>query len=344
MGRRSRGRVWRCLACVSAVVAMAVPATPASGQSILSASLTFDNDGFNFWIPPRQRSDFFYTHGTHLDFVLASPPPLAGLVGARDRPRCGGRSEVQSCVVTRLRFSQQIYTPEDLFSPPPAAIFGDLGNIQGRPYAGWLSARLSGQQVTRDRSRSLAVELGITGGPSLGGAAHRAIHRWLGKAEPWGWEFQLPFEVAGAVEMRDQHVVDAFGDDRRASLTLLPAWWATLGTLRTGVGGELGARFGWNAPPNRVWASGLAGGSRFWASVVAGVEVELVAHDLFLDGSIWRQTLSTAREPILGRTRFGVEMGWGRVGLTFSTTRSSRAFRAQPEGHTFSTIALRLLG
>lgn len=336
-----------CRAGVIGLVLVGCSWSPMSAQAIQSASLTFDNDGFNFWIPPQQRSDFFYTHGTHLDFVLAAAPPLAGLFGVEGMPLCADLAPATApCLATHLRISQQIYTPEDLFRPPPQTIFGDLRNIGERPYAGWLSARLGAERISGSTGRYIGLELGVTGGPSLGGAAHRTIHRLLGKTEPFGWEYQLPFELAAAATIRDRHAWEPFESDEgesAVSMALIPTWWATLGTLRAGGGGGLSARLGWNSPVRRMWSPGAARGQGFWAVAVAAMDAELVAHDLFLDGSIWRETLATAREPVLGRTRLGLELGWGGVGVGFSVTRSSRAFKAQSEGHTFSTIVLRLL-
>lgn len=337
----------QALALVAALL-VGLPA-PAASQSVRAVSLAFDNDGFNFWIPPRQRTDWFYTHGTRLDVVLMARPPAEGLFGVGELPVCGSEGAADTagaaaeCLVTHLRLSQQIYTPENLFGYVPQDLFGTYPRTADRPYAGWLSARLGVERVSPTRNRLVGVEIGVTGRASLGGQAHLMIHRWLDKHDPVGWEYQIPFEVAAAVTVRNQAVWPAPAAVQGLSLSVLPSWQASLGSLRTSAGVGMGLRLGWNSPPGAEWRTRPRSDGPLWGSATIGFDAEAVAHDLFLDGSLWRETVSTTREPVVARARAGIELGFRGLGLQFAVTRSTPAFAAQREGHTYGTLGLRVL-
>lgn len=332
------------LAIAIALVA-ALPRSTAA-QTVRSVTLAFDNDGFNFWIPPQQRTDWFYTHGSRLDFVLMARPPAEGLFGVRALPVCGEETPAGigvECLVTRLQFSQQIYTPENLFGYVPQNLFGTYPRTSDRPYAGWLSVRVAAERVSPSRNRSIGVEVGVTGRASLGGQAHLMIHRWLDKHDPVGWEYQIPFEVAAAVTIRDRAVWPAPTAARGLSMAVLPSWQASLGSLRTAGGVGLGLRLGLNSPPGEEWRGRTRDDGGLWGAVAIGFDVEAVAHDLFLDGSLWHETVSTTREPVVARARAGIEVGFRGLGLHFGATHSTPAFTAQREGHTYGTLGLRVL-
>ncbi len=337
----------QALALVAALL-VGLPA-PAASQSVRAVSLAFDNDGFNFWIPPRQRTDWFYTHGTRLDFVLMARPPAAGLFGVEALPVCGAEATTNAgrpageCLVTHFRLSQQIYTPENLFGYVPQNLFGTYPRTTDRPYAGWLSMRVGAERVSPSRNRFIGVEIGVTGRASLGGQAHLMIHRWLDKADPVGWEYQIPFEVAAAVTIRNRAVWPASAAARGLSLSILPSWQATLGSLRTSGGVGMGLRLGWNSPPGAEWRTRSRDDGPVWGLATIGFDAEAVAYDLFLDGSLWHETVSTAREPVIARARAGIEVGFRGLGLQFGVTRSTPAFTAQKEGHTYGTLGLRVL-
>lgn len=316
------------LALALTLGALLVGPDTVSGQRPGAARLAFDNDGLNVWIPPSRRSDWFYTHGTRLDAAVDWTPPSWMAPGREGLATCEG--EVMPCLVTRVGISQEIYTPRNLFFFTPG-----LGD---RPYAGWLSATLSAERVAPGRSAELSMELGVTGPPSLGRKAHLTIHRLLDKAEPRGWEHQIPFEVAGAVSYGETWRWPAVGGGRGPSAALQPHWRGTLGTLRTSGRLGLALRLGWNAPPGVAWTGPRTGGA--FVLAVVGAEGELVVRDLFLDGSIWRDTDRTVREPLLGRERIRLVAGWGSFGIELGVTRESPAFKRQERSHTWSTVGV----
>lgn len=312
------------LAHAALLILLLTPAL-ASGQGVRAWSLALDNDGFVFWDPPSQRSDWYYTHGMQLEAVLGRTPP--GL----DRAVCGeGAPEVGGCYLTRVSVGQQIYTPANVFSsvPPP----------EDHPYGGLLYAEMAADRVDPDGLTRLALRVGVTGGPSLGQPAHQGFHRWLGKAEPTGWEYQLPFEVAFALALHRTLAWSPMTAEAPVSVALLPEWGATLGTLRTSADFGLALRLGVNAPPVEDWQGSPRKG--FHASADVGFQGEVVLRDLFLDGATFAESVSTERDIWVDRRRARLRVGVGGFSLEFSAIRVSPRFRAQPEPHTYGTIRL----
>jgi hypothetical protein len=313
---------------LTVLLALAGLARPTAAQELRALSLALDNDGLAVWTPPGQRQDWYYTHGTRLEATLAGTPPLLGrlLPGAGDATPCPPHGGPEACTVTHVRLGQQIFTPQSLFDDEPPE--GD------RPYAGWLYVGLGAERTSPNGSLELAVEVGVTGRPSFGRQAHLAVHRWLDKYPPQGWDTEIPFEVAFLVRARRTWWHTATSGP--ASVALIPRWEASLGTVRTGLGGGLEVMAGWNASPDPIWSAPDREGG--WAVVRAGFEGELVVRDLFLDGSTFGQSVSAERRPLVGRLHAGLEVGWNGLGLEFSVVRASRAFEVQEEPHTFATI------
>lgn len=323
------------------MIALAVSLTPCGlrGQGLRSISLAFDNDGFDFWVPPDQRTDWFYTHGTHLEAVLAWRAP--GILGQGGDPACGTDSSATACVVTHLRLGQEIYTPERLFTYGLPGYLDDGYRLPpDRPYAGWLYGEVASERIAPGGTTRIGVQLGVTGPPSLARSAHLAFHRWLDKAKPTGWEYQIPFEPAFAVSYRSTRLWPALDPDRTVTAALEPHWTATAGTVRTAAEVGLSARLGVDAPPGLAWAGPSPRPA--YLMVELGVEGEWVLRDLFLDGSTWRKSMSVAKEPLLGRARIQVSAGWSDVGLEFAVTRSTREFEGQDRAHTFGTLRVRV--
>lgn len=312
------------LVALAALAAIA-PALPA--QEMRAFTVSFDNDGFVFWDPPSQRSDYYYTHGMRVEALLARTPP------AIDLPVCGAAPPpAGACVLTSFSLGQQIYTPENVFSDDPP--------VNDHPYGGLLYAELGASRVTSDGRTRVGLQVGVTGAPSLGRQAHQGFHRWLDKAEPTGWEHQIPFEVAFALDARRTAVWAPLPAAWPLSFALMPEWGGTLGTLRTSTGAGLGLRLAWNAAPETDWGLGNASGLQVVATFEGSGEV--VFRDLFLDGSTFGESVRAERTLLVGRRGGRLQIGIGGFALEFSATRVSPRFRAQDTAHTYGTIRLHL--
>lgn len=302
------------------------------GQTQRVVGFTLENDGLAVWRSRPERSDWYYTHGARLEWTGTWLPPGSGRLGLRDLPVCGNGLTDAPCRRSRFALTQRIFTPKALFTHLPLV----PPELSDRPYAGWLSLSVAVERVSVRRSTRYAVELGVTGDASFGRQLHLAIHDWFDKAPPQGWDQQIPFEPAGALSARHALRVGRLGDGSGLSAVLEPSVALTLGTLRTS--GEVGATFhlGWNALPDAPWS----GDGRVLISL--GLGGEAVARDLFLDGSLWRKTARTEREPIVLTSQLRLLLGWRSLNLRLGATRTSPTFTLQDEPHVFGTFGVSL--
>lgn len=119
--------------------------------------VTAENDYFNFWLPPGERSDDNYTQGLRVSWEAGVPLFVRRFV-------C---HDVQACAST-IEIGQEIFTPtDDAASPIPGQ----------RPYAGCLYARATALAATEGTRRSLGVTVGVTGVPSLAAQTQEIFHQ-----------------------------------------------------------------------------------------------------------------------------------------------------------------------
>jgi len=318
---------WRVRTLSLALLALSLAQRPAQAQGVREVRVSMDNDGWAFWVP--RPTDWFYTDGQFIELVgdwSVSGLPSLGVRG----PSCYSPGESRACVSTLVAFGQKIYTPENLFFYRPGVV--------DRPYAGWMSLTWARDRVTPGRTTRVALEVGVTGDPSLARLIQRGLHTVLNRIPPQGWEYQIPFEVAFAASVRDTWRIPLKDDGKGWTLALEPHWVATAGTMRTSAEAGYAFRVGWKASP----ASDVPGTSFSEFHMVArlGAEGEAVLRDLFLDGSTWRKSASIPKEPLVGRTRASVLLGWRRVDLRLAVTRSTREFKAQDVPHLYGTLGV----
>lgn len=323
-------RTTRSLAAL--LLMLASNAAPATAQAVRSLALSAHNDGLVFWIPPDRREDRYYTHSLKAVGVVAWALPWKRLLGGGESEPCGTRRSLDPCTVTRLTLGQEIYTPDFIFERDPES--------HDRPFAGLLYVAAAAVRLAPDRSSTLGIQVGVTGKPSFAAPFHRWFHRFLDKHEPMGWEHQIPFEPAFLVRYETRRAFSLAGGGTPLALRLVPHGGGTLGTLRTGASGGVFLEGSWNAP--FFDGVGEAGNGPFSLRMGVGVEGELVARDLFLDGSTWASSVRATREPFVGRLRSRFQVGWGRLAVEWATNHSTLEFRGQRGQHTYGTIRLRL--
>lgn len=302
----------------------------ARAQGLRSFSLSADNDGFVFWIPPHRRTDWYYTHGLRAEAVLSWAPPLSKLLGGPESTACVKDPGPEACVLTRITAGQAIFTPSWLFDTDRQR--------HDRPYAGWLFLDATSVRTSPDESTSFGLEVGVTGDASFAAPLHRWFHRSLGKHEPLGWDRQIPFELALTLRYGRRKAYPVMAPGEKDGLHFQPHGSFSLGTLRTGALAGASFLFGWNAPPTLEWRGPRSPDGYLLVSI--GAEGELVLRDLFLDGSTWGSSARVDKVPLVGRLAARVQLGWGRVGLELAATKTSIQFTAQEGAHTVGTLRL----
>lgn len=275
-------------------------AAPAHAQRIVAAHLAVDNDFFALRLG-RAPMDFDYTSGLELSAEVDGAPSWAAkLVAARDE-------------TTTLRFAigQQIYTPR---SPGMRAITSQ------RPFAGWLYGAASVRSESTRTIRTLRVEIGVTGPPSLAEPTQMGLHDLFGSTPVTGWDDQLPFEPG---------VVARYSLERRIHL---PAGDDYGIELRPGVALGLGT----------IW-SGASTGAGLIArkgllTVFGGVRGEWVWRNEFLDGAAFRSSESTPNLPLVGQFDYGASLRLGQFGATARFVTRSREYDGQPNSHLYGSL------
>lgn len=306
----------RIVLCASIAWVVAAARTVEAQELARTVQITIDNDFLNLWEPPRERADHNYTHGMRLTWDLARAPEFARRLICRSGP-CG----------TTLEIGQEIYT----------STLDWFWYIEGeRPYAGWLYGRVDVRGGDRARLRRVGLTVGVTGRPSLGEAAHTAVHETVANFKPRvGWVDQLPTEVAFAALGSHSW---RFAPDGAAArfIDVIPTVSGTLGTLRTSA--EAGGRVRLGAPLAHPWLADVRPGVAPY--VFAGVRGEAVLRDMFLNGTLFSDSAGTDHRPVFGEVDAGLGVSLGRATLEFRVVRRSRQYAASPPSVTFSSVAL----
>ncbi len=304
------------LACLAAPVLAATQPLPEGSE----LQLFVEND---MWA----HTDRYYTNG--IKFGVGLPfeilqTPAAELLRGLDPD--GGED-----VHVGLFLGQNLYTPRDI--SVAAAQPGD------RPWGAWLYLGGVAQRARGNRLNTVEIDVGLVGPAALGEEVQRRWHRLIGARKPRGWDNQGDSEPAFLASFLHKR---RFGDE---SANLVLHGGATVGTVMTlaRAGGMLraGQRMTGFGPDtiepggamlHGTRASGAAArlGSEWY--VFAGVDHRLVAHNIFLDGPVFRAGPSVDRRTHV----YDLSVGFSfRIdGLRFSWTRIRRSeeFRAAGTG------------
>jgi lipid A 3-O-deacylase len=318
-------RILRLVKLFPVVAAAALAASPARAQ----LRVTVDNDLFGPRGADAKPPDYEYTHGTRVEAVVGRARWWAAPLGVAGR-ECRNAAPGERCLRTRVEAGQRIYTPRrDTAEPLPGE----------RPYAGWLYGAVAAEEVRPGRARSVGVEAGVTGPPSLAEPVQTGLHRLAGYRAPLGWAHQLRFEPAFALRYAESRVVVATEPGARFAAGVAPEWDATVGTLRTAAGAGVRAGFGIGARPE---LAGSADG-RPEAYLAGGVRGEWVGRDLFLDGNTFREGPSVEKRPFVAQAELGLGVRVRRVEVAYRAVWRGREYRTQGEAHRYGSITFTLL-
>jgi hypothetical protein len=317
------------------------------------------------------RSDRFYSNGIRLEHFgeydrcreLARALGFPG--GIEDRYPCGGS------------LAQNMYTPSRIVPNEDELPWPDPSD---RPYGGWLQGGLlfhylHAPEQPEDSSRlTLQATVGVTGPAAFAGETQRAWHSALnhlfGRTVarlPVGWEKQLPTEPAfHLAALREKTLLwSPYVDASWSAGAMLGTVFvnASLGaTVRAGV---LARPFGLApimpsirrvkqaqrpAEGQPVEASTHAAETpeRVWeAYFFARGQARLVARNLFLDGTLFRPSVSVRTTPFVGDSEFGAAVRTGGFQLDVSMVFRSQEMAEPPNnrlsGHRFTQLQLSYL-
>lgn len=316
----------------AAALALAAGPGAALAQTAPGWAVTaeFENDMIDF---VGGHTDRYYTSGQQIS--LLSPDREGARLLRAVAPGLLARMAITEGNHARYGFSlgQKIYTPErlDLHQPDP----------DDRPYAGWAYVGATALAYRDDQLTTLEVQLGVVGPSALAGEAQNAVHRIRKGALAQGWEYQLKDEVAFVVtaeRLWRSELVDLgpLSFDRTFDAEV------SLGTVRTALGGGVTVRLGrglradFGAPrirPSPSPAAFVSGEGRGSLYAFAGVNGQLVARDIFLDGNTWQDSASVDKRVFVPELQAGLVARWRAVRISYTYVWRDEEFVGQ-NGHT----------
>lgn len=318
----------------------AVCAQPGERTSPAFISIVSDNDNY---VPPRD--DRHYSNGLRVAYGFAEEAhsPWRDWLGKLSLlDEHSGQQEYD------IALGQNIYTPTNFGLP--TAINDD------RPYAGWLYAELAVTTHLPGAEEYLSVNLGVVGPLALGRQAQTLIHNIFGGIEPRGWNHQLDNEPALLLHYRRSWFTPVYGS-AEFNVDFVARAGLSLGNVvtETGFGGSL--RAGSFLPerelPQRI-QPGLSGtAARFEARkgrtdwmLYASAQGRGVAHNIFLDGNTWQESLSVDKRAWVADLSLGLMLTFGQISspisVSFTHTWRGREFEQQKDIDKFGSVQVSL--
>ncbi|NUO62756.1 MAG: lipid A deacylase LpxR family protein [Gemmatimonadaceae bacterium] len=314
-------------ALLVALPASAVAQSPGAARAVETVA---ENDLFlvrGRGAPP----DYDYTHGTRARVTWSSAPGLIARAVHADSSCRAAESRAAGCVTTAAALTQDIYTPRhDGVAPVPGE----------RPYAGWLGLSLGAARITPGVTRSLSLEAGVTGRPSLAEDAQMDIHRLVRTGPQLGWGHQLASR--GTLGAR-------YGESRRferpaagtRSVAAHLRWEGAVGNALTALSGggdlEIASRDGapWSpATPD------VPHPSRLFARIA--VRGDAVLRSAVIEG--WRRGDAAVRRPLVAEGEIATGVRWRRYAVEYSAVLRGPEYRAAPAAHPWGSFRLTVDG
>ncbi len=274
---------------------------PVAAQGIAAVHVRIDNDFFALRIG-QPLMDFDYTSGLEVGVEIDRTPPWAVRILPYEAEQ----------VTTRFHIGQEIYTPR---SRGGRIIPGE------RPFAGWLYGAASLHAESATTFQDLRLEVGVVGPPALAEETQNGLHELFGFEELVGWENQLPTEP-GIVATYDVGRRIRLSREGNSRVEFRPAVGIGLGTKWSGMTGRV-----------QLIADHRA------LSLFAGFQGEWVWRNEILDGTAFRESLSTPKIPVVAQIDYGASLRLGQFEVTARFVARSREYDGQPNSHQYGSLA-----
>ena len=270
-------------------------------------TLISENDNY---VPARQ--DRHYTNGLYLSYGFPGGYQATWLNWLGNLAPLRDRAEQREY---NIAIGQNLYTPEAFTSPE--AIPGD------RPFAGWLYGELSVTTHSSGAEEHLAVNIGVVGPAAQGRRTQQLLHDISGDLEPQGWHNQLENEPALLLRYRRSWFT-AVVENRPVNMDLVTRAGLTAGNVITEAGAGALLRVGSTLFERDIpqhLQPGLSGNStrfdirtgQFDWFVFAGVQGRIIAHNIFLDGNTFEDSLSVGSKTLGWDASAGISLSLGQL-------------------------------
>lgn len=264
------------------------------------------------------RTDQYYSNGIKLGVGL----PLDLLqIPAAEVLRAIDPAESED-VHVGLFAGQNLYTPQD--------ITVSAAQPYDRPWAAWLYLGGAAQRARGNRLDTVEFDVGMVGPAALGEPVQKAWHRLVDTHTPRGWRHQIPNEPAFVLTYVQKR---RFGNE---NADVILNGGGSLGTVlthaRAGLMLRLGQRLTGFGPDTIEPGGAMLHGTRAvgennfsgvsW-SVFAAIDHRYIAHNIFLDGPVFRDGPSVESRPHVRDFSLGFSLRVDK--LRFSWTRVARS-------------------
>ena len=227
-----------------------------------------------------------------------------------------------------LAIGQVIQTPDDLSR-------SDL-IVDDVPYAGAFTLQTTLYAFSDNEFRGFEITAGIVGPPSLAEQTQKTVHKLTGNNDPKGWDNQLEIEPVINFNYMRKKKIWRWDTPVGLSFDTSIDGHASLGNLFTQVSTALEIRFGYNMPRGFVYVPDPIGLSmHYFASLnppkphIASFYATLVlrgsafAHNIFLDGNLFRDSHSVDKETLVGLAIAGLHYERKNWGIHIALMESS---------------------
>lgn len=245
------------------------------------------------------------------------------------------------------------FVGNNLYTPKKIAIAAPQPN--DRPWATWTYLGGVAQRVNKDGRRldTLEIDLGMVGPPALGDQIQTGWHRLVGASKPLGWGNQIPAEPALLVSYVHKQKL-RLGTQ---FFEVIPHAGATLGNVFTLARAGGIARFGMNMTgfgPDSIEPGGAMlqntrnaadpdSRRNFEFYGFVGYDGRLVARNVFLDGTMFRDSPSVSKRNYVNDVSVGASMRYQWLRVSFTRIMRSEEFYTAAGGggkQTFDSVNL----
>ena len=297
-----------------------------------TVSIVYEND----WVDGGK--DRNYTNGIRLSYVSGTKP-TDGLSKWVAEHMLGTDQET----VSRRGFAigHSIFTPNDISTNQQLK--------DDHPYGAWLYGEYTLMNAKKDQVDQFTLQLGVVG-PSAGGEwVQNEVHKLIGADPANGWDNQLEDEL-GVVLSYDRRFRALWQTgDATFGADLTPSAGFSLGNIQTNfrIGGmvRIGQDLRTDYGPSRIRPA-LAGAGYFTPSdklswyVFGGFEGRYVAHDIFLNGSLFKDGPSVKSNNFVGDFQAGFAFQIVDTQFAFTYVERTPEFEGQNGAHRFGAFTL----